>query len=314
MRLSHPAMGVGGGGTTGIAFFSGDVGTLSRTIRSAISLGISSALFITDRSMVEFLAWFHFASQSSTMPLAQPCNIFATLSSSDRAAGLRPDTLSRRRSASLAVSNGFTMISYASTRMVDMAVCTSEYPLTRNVNAFGWEMAHGANYGETIARVFSNGWFPSPNARATAGTVRTSTPASRRRQGGGRAGDCLSKTWCGRRDLNPHGPFKPCGFSCRLRLSPPGRALLEGSRQVCGLDYPFTIPRKIRALGAARLVSTPSRLECRSGLGSGLPFEVSPNLSSSASPVSQASTQVFLKSAAYAIPPRPRGFIFSCLS
>jgi hypothetical protein len=38
-----------------------------------------------------------------------------------------------------------------------------------------------------------------------------------------------------------------------------------------------------------------------------LPFEVSPNLSSSASPVSQTSTQVFLKSAAYAIPPRPRG-------
>jgi hypothetical protein len=42
------------------------------------------------------------------------------------------------------------------------------------------------------------------------------------------------------------------------------------------------------------------------GLGSGLPFEVSPNLSSSASLVSHASTQVFLKSAVYAIPPRPR--------
>src|SRR6266849_4257915 len=82
--------------------------------------------------------------------------------------------------------------------------------------------------------------------------------------------------------------------------------LLEGSRQVCGLDYPFTLLRKIRSLGAARLVSTPSRLEYMTGLGSGLPFEVSPTLSSSASPVSQASTQVFLKSAAYAIPPRPR--------
>jgi hypothetical protein len=33
-----------------------------------------------------------------------------------------------------------------------------------------------------------------------------------------------------------------------------------GSRQVCGLDYPFTLPRKLRSLGAARLVSTPSRL------------------------------------------------------
>jgi hypothetical protein len=88
-------------------------------------------------------------------------------------------------------------------------------------------------------------------------------------------------------------------------------ALLAGSRQVCGLDYPFTLPRKLRSLGAARLVSTPSRLVCLSGLGSGLPFEVSPNLSSSASPVSQASTQVFLKSAAYAIPPRPRGCFIS---
>src|SRR6267378_5121468 len=68
---------------------------------------------------------------------------------------------------------------------------------------------------------------------------------------------------------------------------------------------PSPSPGRFRGLGAARLVSTPSRLEHLSGLGSGLPFEVSPNLSSSASPVSQASTQVFLKSAAYAIPPRP---------
>jgi hypothetical protein len=37
-----------------------------------------------------------------------------------------------------------------------------------------------------------------------------------------------AKTWCGRRDLNPHGPFKPCGFSYRLRLSPPERDTLGG--------------------------------------------------------------------------------------
>ena len=44
-----------------------------------------------------------------------------------------------------------------------------------------------------------------------------------------------------------------------------------------------------------------------SGLGSGLPFQVSPNLGSSASPVSHASTQVsLLKSVASAVPPRPR--------
>ncbi len=39
---------------------------------------------------------------------------------------------------------------------------------------------------------------------------------------------------------------------------------------------PSPYPEKLRSLGAARLVSTPSRLGCLSGLGSGLPFEVSP--------------------------------------
>ena len=61
-------------------------------------------------------------------------------------------------------------------------------------------------------------------------------------------------------EVEPTRAVKPCGFSCRLRLSPPGRSAWERSRQVCGLDYPFTLPRKIRSLGAARLVSTPSRL------------------------------------------------------
>ena len=51
----------------------------------------------------------------------------------------------------------------------------------------------------------------------------------------------------------------------------------------------WTIPSPspgARGLGAARLVSTPSR-GVPSGLGSGLPLQVSPNLSSSASPVSR---------------------------
>src|SRR6266849_10255898 len=110
--------------------------------------------------------------------------------------------------------------------------------------------------------------------------------------------------------LEPSRAVKLNGFSYRLRLSPPGRGALDRMRQVCGLDYPFTVPRKNRGLGAARLVSTPSRLEVPSGLGSGLPFQVSPNLGSSASPVSQASTQVsLLKSVASAVPPRPRCWI-----
>ena len=52
----------------------------------------------------------------------------------------------------------------------------------------------------------------------------------------------------------------------------------------------WTIPSPspvLRELGAARLVSTPSRRKSLSGLGSGSPFQVSPNLGSSASPVSR---------------------------
>src|SRR5260370_24732287 len=94
--------------------------------------------------------------------------------------------------------------------------------------------------------------------------------------------------------LEPSRAIKLNGFSYRLRLSPPGRGILERTRQVCGLDYPFTVSRKIRGLGAARLVSTPSRREVPSGLGSGLPFQASPELSSSASPVSRPDTQVSL--------------------
>jgi len=59
--------------------------------------------------------------------------------------------------------------------------------------------------------------------------------------------------------FEPSRAVKLNGFSYRLRLSPPGRDVSGHARQVCGLDYPFTIPRKIRGLGAARLVSTPSR-------------------------------------------------------
>src|ERR1700686_5126628 len=74
-------------------------------------------------------------------------------------------------------------------------------------------------------------------------------------------------------------PTRPCDqrIFIPLRLSPPPSG-------VRGPDYPFTVPRKIRGLGAARLVSTPSSVR---RLGSGLPVKVSPTLSSSASPVSR---------------------------
>src|SRR5262249_13103733 len=76
--------------------------------------------------------------------------------------------------------------------------------------------------------------------------------------------------WCGRGDSNPHG-VTPNGFSYQLRLSPP---LLRAValRRVRGLDYPFTLPRapdhvrSERGLGAARLVSTPSRFRAWLGI------------------------------------------------
>src|ERR1700722_16559020 len=116
--------------------------------------------------------------------------------------------------------------------------------------------------------------------------------------------------WCGRRDLNPHGPFKPCGFSCRLRLSPPGRGAFGGLRSGLRSGLSLHPPPEASELRCcpSSLYTFPAGI--LSGLGSGLPFHGPPNLSSSASPVSQASTQVFLKSAAYAIPPRPQVFLF----
>ena len=62
--------------------------------------------------------------------------------------------------------------------------------------------------------------------------------------------------------LEPPQALRPYGFSYQLRLSPPRRPR-RGELRVCGLDYPFTLRRPLdprhRRLGAARLVSTPSR-------------------------------------------------------
>ena len=68
------------------------------------------------------------------------------------------------------------------------------------------------------------------------------------------------KQWCGRWESNPHEEKSPEDFHAVCGFRRPDAVLRERSRPVCGLDYPFTLPRKIRGLGAARLVSTPSRL------------------------------------------------------
>jgi len=61
-------------------------------------------------------------------------------------------------------------------------------------------------------------------------------------------------------------------------------------RVVSGLRSGLSLHRLLEiseGLGAARLVSTPSRRVPGAGLGSGLPLQVSPNLGSSAPPVSR---------------------------
>ena len=117
------------------------------------------------------------------------------------------------------------------------------------------------------------------------------------------------KNWCGRRDLNPHGPCGPTDFRTRLRLSPP----LLSCRRVWGLDYPFTMSRiHFRFSGAARLVSTPSQPKAicsgRAWLGIAI-SQGSPTLSSSAPPVSRRALKFFrLSPMRLPIPPRPHGF------
>jgi hypothetical protein len=69
------------------------------------------------------------------------------------------------------------------------------------------------------------------------------------------------------------GRLSPADFHTVHGFRRPDAMLLVSQRQVCGLDYPFTLPRKIRfrkfrSLGAARLVSTPSRsISLRAWLG-----------------------------------------------
>jgi hypothetical protein len=116
---------------------------------------------------------------------------------------------------------------------------------------------------------------------------------------------CPRSSWCGRRESNPHEPFKLCGFSYRLRLSPPGFVRSFHIRFAV-----WTIPSP--SPGGPGLRRCPSSLytfpaDFSPGLARDCHMnEVSPILSSSASPVSRRALKLFLKSAASAIPPRPR--------
>ena len=94
--------------------------------------------------------------------------------------------------------------------------------------------------------------------------------------------------------FEPTQALRPSGFSYHLRLSPPPFG-------VCGLDYPFTLPRNIRGLGAARLVSTPSRPDAfRPGLARDCHFKGFPEFEQFCIAGFPAGTQVAFKSGASA--------------
>jgi hypothetical protein len=88
------------------------------------------------------------------------------------------------------------------------------------------------------------------------------------------------KGWCERGELNPHGR-EPGGFSYPLQLSLPAPLALFG-RCGGGLGSGLSlhhIADLVCNLGAARLVSTPSRPGAfPAGLGSGLPCKRFPRL------------------------------------
>jgi len=105
--------------------------------------------------------------------------------------------------------------------------------------------------------------------------------------------------------LEPSRALRPNGFSYHLRLSPPLLVLPQGLGSGLSLHR---VRIWLRVSGAARLVSTPSRpFSGRAWLGIAM-LQGSPNLSSSASPVSRRALKFALKSDASADSATPARF------
>ena len=113
------------------------------------------------------------------------------------------------------------------------------------------------------------------------------------------------KRWCERGESNPHG-LAPGGFSYLLRLSPPS---------LRGLGSGLSLHRAANlrsGLGAARLVSTPSR-SVAPGLARDCHFTGFPEFEQFCIAGFPASTQVGLSPLRLPVPPRSHhGFLYSC--
>ena len=111
----------------------------------------------------------------------------------------------------------------------------------------------------------------------------------------------MSLVWCGWRDSNPHSRRKRIFIP--PRLSPPSIGLVPAD--VCSLDYPFAMAGE-PDLGAARLVSTPSRIAAGLARDQHRPHrKPSPNLSSSAPGVSTGALKRISSPLRLPIPPHP---------
>src|SRR5206468_2026634 len=84
--------------------------------------------------------------------------------------------------------------------------------------------------------------------------------------------------WCGRRDLNPHGPCGPTDFRTRLRLSPP-LAVLPGFG-VWTIPSPFSRIRSrlFRCCPSSLYTFPTGTLIAPAGLGSGSPCDRVPRI------------------------------------
>jgi hypothetical protein len=111
--------------------------------------------------------------------------------------------------------------------------------------------------------------------------------------------------WCGRRDLNPHGPCGPTDFHTLLRLSPPPTAFAMGfGVWTIPSPCPDLVPG-VRCCPSS-LYTFPA-VSGRAWLGIAI-LQDSPTLSSSASPVSRRALKFSLKSDASADSATPARF------
>jgi hypothetical protein len=139
-------------------------------------------------------------------------------------------------------------------------------------------------------------------------TIASALPPVRCQRRFRTSGACkLSATvWCGRPDSNRHSDFSPRDFLTRYGFRRLAFAPMR-SDKVCGLDYPFTVAgAEAFALGAARLVSTPSHQSFDQCAWLGIACYRFPRIWAVLLPRFPGGHSIFLSPLRLPVPPRPR--------